>query len=198
MADTPVITCPECTKKFKGKGDLSGKRIRCPLCSHVFVVPAQSKAHAAEQPRRTFLDDDDADKNPYGVTELDLSARCPNCANPMADEKAFVCLYCGYNTLTRELGKTEKSVAHTGGEHFKHLLPGLFAVSGILFIIMLLLFYSLVLPSLLSKESWISFLDHESMRLWLTTPLLSAIWALGYFAFRRLIIKPLPPPKLTG
>ena len=28
MADSPVITCPECHKKFKGKGNLEGKKIK--------------------------------------------------------------------------------------------------------------------------------------------------------------------------
>src|SRR5262245_16834004 len=194
MADTPVISCPECSKKFRGKGDLAGKRIRCPLCSHVFVVPAQSAA--AAEPRRSFIEEDEG-KDPYAVRELDLRPRCPNCANLMADEKAFVCIYCGYNTLTRELGKTEISVGHTGGEHFHHLLPGLCALGGILFICLLLLFYAMIFPGLV-RGSWAEFLDHESMRLWFTVPMLGVIWTLGFFAFRRLVLSPLPPPKLTG
>ena len=133
MADSPVITCPECRKKFKGKGNLEGKKIKCPLCAKAFVVPVekvestQTKAMdaelRAETPSATPLafadDDEDTDVNPYGVTELDVAPRCPNCANLMADEKAFICLFCGYNTLTREVGKTEKTI---GDEEASHLL----------------------------------------------------------------------------
>src|SRR5215831_3107456 len=39
MATTSVITCPECRKKFKGRADLQGKKIRCPFCTKPFVVP---------------------------------------------------------------------------------------------------------------------------------------------------------------
>ena len=41
MADSaPAITCPRCQKKFKGKPELYGKRIRCPGCHKPFVVPS--------------------------------------------------------------------------------------------------------------------------------------------------------------
>lgn len=196
MAESPIITCPECAKKFKGKGDLSGKRIRCPFCTKVFVVPAGVKEAVKAAPAKIFHDDDD-DKNPYGVTHLDISPRCPNCANLMEDEKAFVCLFCGYNTLTRELGHTEKAIGHTVGERFVYLLPGLLCATGALILICWQLFFALVLPGLV-KNSWAEFLDHESMRLWSTTPLLSSLWALGYFAFNRLVVKPTPPLKSKG
>jgi DNA-directed RNA polymerase subunit RPC12/RpoP len=192
MAEKPVITCPECTKKFKGKDDVSGKRIRCPFCSKVFVVPKAAPAPAAD-PKSRFADDD-GDNNPYGITDLDIAPRCPNCANPMADDEAFICLFCGYNTLTRELGRTEKVVAHTGGERLLYLLPGLLATTAVFLLICWLLFFSLVLPSIV-KESWAEFTDHESMRVWETVPMLSTIWALGYYAFNRLIVKPTPPAK---
>ena len=53
-----------------------------------------------------------------------------------------------------------------------------------------------VLPSLV-QTTWAEFLDHESMRLWITTPMLSTIWGLGYYAFNRLIVNPTPPIKST-
>src|SRR5262245_40920573 len=183
MAGSPIITCPECGKKFKGKGDLSGKRIRCPFCAEAFVVGAGADIETASPPRpersaptatatarqspkppppatrpsppkppakpadskpspkasakpapaptppppAAAADDDEDGKNPYGITDLDLAPRCPNCASEMESEEAVVCLHCGYNTLTREWGKTEKVIATTGGEHFLYLLPGLLA-----------------------------------------------------------------------
>src|SRR5271165_804054 len=112
MADSPIITCPECRKKFKGKENLVGKRIKCPLCATPFVVPgeknedatkpaavaAENSAPAAEsKPPLAFANDDDEEKDQpksYGVTELDIAPRCPNCANLMENEKAFICLFC--------------------------------------------------------------------------------------------------------
>src|SRR3954462_12245485 len=114
MANGSVITCPKCQKKFKGKGNLEGKKIKCPLCAAVFVVPGDkatetptspAAAAASAAPEMTpmaaspplgFADDEDNDPNPYGITELDVAPRCPNCAQLMADEKAFICLFCGY------------------------------------------------------------------------------------------------------
>ncbi len=120
----PVITCPTCNKKFRGKEELEGKRIRCPFCKEPFVVPASEsqaikkapakagqQATQAPQKRATDWDDEDEDSNPYAVTDLDLRARCPHCAQPMASEDAVVCLYCGYNIQTPEIGKTEKVIA---------------------------------------------------------------------------------------
>lgn len=227
MADSSVITCSECGKRFKGKGDLRGKKIRCPFCSAAFVVgggddpertmpprkekpaaaparksspppkpaPAAAKPAAVKPPAaQAGGGDDDDEKNPYGITELDLAPRCPNCASEMESEEAVVCLYCGYNTLTREWGKTEKVIAHTGGEHFLYLLPGILCAVFILLQITGMLYYCLVLPYD-ARESFWSFADHESMRVWTTIGGLFDIWPLGYFAFNRLVLKPKPPEK---
>ena len=182
MADSPIITCPECQKKFKGKGDLEGKKIKCPLCAKVFVVPGAKKTEAIQAaspsdglaalaptpPPLGFVDEeDDKDANPYGVTELDIAPRCPNCAQLMADEKAFICLFCGYNTMTREVGKTQKTISHTTGERFAHLFPGLaVALTGFAFIFAMT-YFCVVLPDDV-QDSWLRILDHESLRMWFT------------------------------
>src|SRR5689334_11651000 len=38
MAATSIITCPKCTKKFKGREELIGRKVRCPSCGHGFIV----------------------------------------------------------------------------------------------------------------------------------------------------------------
>ena len=48
MAESPIITCPECRKKFKGKGNLEGKKIKCPQCAKAFVVPGAKKVDAIQ------------------------------------------------------------------------------------------------------------------------------------------------------
>jgi hypothetical protein len=211
MADSPIITCPACQKKFKGKGDLEGKKIKCPLCAKVFVVPGAKKTEAVQttpagdglvamaptQAPLGFADDeeDDNDPNPYGVTDLDIAPRCPNCAALMADEKAFICLFCGYNTLTREVGKTQKTIGHTAGERFVHLFPGLaMALTGFGFILGMT-YFSVVLPDMV-QGSWLRFLDHESLRMWFTIMALGVIWGCGTFAYKRLIVQPTPAEKI--
>ncbi len=220
MAGSPIITCPECSKKFKGKGDLRGKKIRCPFCRNIFVVgedeseesaPVKKSAAGTKKPAaagksgsgkpagksastQAAPDDEFEDKDPYGVTDLDLAPRCPNCASEMESEEAVVCLHCGYNTLTRTWGKTEKLIATTGGQHFLYLLPGIICAIVILLQVTGTIFYCVVLPYQV-KDSWMAFTDHESMRVWTTVGSLFDIWPLGYIAFNRLVLKPRPSDK---
>jgi hypothetical protein len=196
-----VITCPECDKKFKGKGDLQGKKVRCPFCKESFTVPDEddeeehvqagkpkAKAAALEPAGDKEVDDID----PYGAQEQDLAPRCPNCANEMESENATICLYCGYNTLTRQWGKTVKTVAHTKMQIFLHLLPGIGAFVWMLMIIIGLLYYCLVLPLQVSG-SWLGWLDHESLRMWFTIIAMGFAWGTGMFLYRRFFVEPLPP-----
>ncbi len=220
MAATFVITCPECGKKFKGRAELQGRRVRCPNCGHGFIVQTQAQdkvesdedriglaeepapppqpAPAAEEPRiKSALDEElEAGSNPYGVTTLDLSPRCPNCANELTSAEARICLHCGYDTLTRTIGKTEKTIEHTSGERFLWLLPGLLCAFGIFLLFLLQLFYCFALPGMIDKDSWVNMFNHESMRLWIGLMLLGVMWGLGQFAYKRLIFHPNPPEKV--
>jgi DNA-directed RNA polymerase subunit RPC12/RpoP len=204
-----LITCTVCKKKFKGQENLAGKKIKCPLCGKAFVVPAAEKKAEPAKPaagaaspapaaagagQGAYPGEEEDDKNPYGVTTLDITPRCPNCAQEMADEKAFICLYCGYNSLTREIGKTEKLISHTSGERFKYLLPGIISAVGAYLFIVALTAFSVVLPDKVYKTK-LTFLDHESLRMWFTIIALSFIWGMGMFAYKRLIVYPTPPLK---
>jgi hypothetical protein len=209
MAVTTVVECPECHKKFKGKPELEGKTVRCPGCQKSFTVrftatdaPGGKSAQAQQQApapagaaKKPMWDEEDNDSNPYGVTTLDLTPRCPHCAGALLTEEDVICLHCGYNRLTRQLGATKKTVEHTGGERFFWLLPGLACVFGILVFINADIFYCLVLPGMV-KDSWLEFTDHESMRMWTVIPSLFSVWGLGMFAFKRLILEPVPPEKV--
>ena len=203
MAGGPVITCPECTKKFKTKTDVAGKKIRCPNCQKIFAVPpAPPDAEAVQAaapisgssavPGRATWDDDE-DDNPYVVKEQDLKPRCPNCANEMADKNATICLYCGYNTLTREWGKTEKVIGHTAGDYVKHLLPGFFSFAFVVLVACALMYYCVVSPIQFRGNKWLEWTDHESLRMWSTFIAMFIMWGAGYFAYKRLLIEPKPP-----
>jgi hypothetical protein len=203
---SPIIACPECKKKFKGKDDLLGKKIRCPFCKKPFVVEEASTgggkadkkvAETATVAAAGETDDEfEEGSNPYGVTQLDLAPRCPNCANEMESEEAVVCLFCGYNTLTRAWGKTAKVLELTFRDYFLHLLPGLLSVLLIVLLIAGVVYYCLVLPDV-KKWGWLEFVtDHESTRMWISAIVLGITWGFGYFAFNRLILHTKPPDKV--
>jgi DNA-directed RNA polymerase subunit RPC12/RpoP len=197
MATNTVIACPECKKKFKSREDLEGKKIRCPACNHPFVVRSEAadKGPAPEAKGKPKWEEEDDDPNPYGVTTLDLTPRCPHCANPLESADAVICLFCGYNTQTREMGYTKKVVAKTGGDQFAWLLPGFANVLGIVIFINLDIFFCLLLPDMVRGEEGWQLLDAESMRLWTVVISLFAIWTMGYYAYKRLILEPIPPER---
>jgi DNA-directed RNA polymerase subunit RPC12/RpoP len=224
MSVSPVITCPECLKKFKGRGDLVGKKIKCPFCTKPFVVTAEAPAPKSAKapvstkeaatavkaaappspptapappppaPKPPVDEDDEPIGGSYGVGNVDLTYRCPNCAQPMLNEEATICVYCGYNTLTREVGRTEKTFAVTGSEHLLYLTPGIVAAVFIVILIFFLTFYSVVLPEWL-EESRGEFLSHESIRFWLSAICLGIIWSLGNICFKYFVLQPKPKEK---
>jgi len=230
MSVSTLIACPSCQKKFQGRPELRGKKVRCPGCDHAFVVEAvTAEADDADLPKKgspkkagatgpagnakatgkskpaagarpaskpsAAGPDDDEDANPYGVTHLDLVPRCPHCANELESEEAIICLHCGYNTETREIGKTTTVYGTSGGEHFMWLLPGIGSGLAVVFLSIFCLFFSLALPGMLGPKSWMRFLDHESMRMWLTLICLAIMWPIGFFAYKRLIMEPRPMEK---
>lgn len=200
MPAPPIITCPTCQKRFKGKPELGGKKIKCPLCTEPFVVPNEetaaapkkaAKPVAAAAPKKEGIDaaKDDA---AYGVGRIDTAPRCPNCAKEMLSAEAVICVHCGYNTLTRVHGETKKLVAATAGEHFIYLLPGLSAAAMFVVIVIALIFYDTVLTDWFeaSKMSWIT---AEWARMWSTLALLGLLWAIGMIAFNTIVVQPKPP-----
>jgi hypothetical protein len=217
MAEAAPITCPDCKKKFKTKADVRGKRIRCPFCTASFIAPmledepdedeiptfAPAKdnapadapaAPAAEPPTVTPAGAADMEEgdDPYAVTKLDLAPRCPNCAYEMPSATAVVCLNCGYNTLTREWGKTEKTIGVSMGRHLVHLLPGLVCLFLLLLCMGNQLIYSVYWPFWVAG-TWLEWSDHESLRMWSTMIVgLTSIFALGRFCYRRFFVKPMP------
>jgi hypothetical protein len=225
MSVSLSIVCPSCKKKFKGRPEFRGKKVRCPSCSHTFVVgalvpdqaedaikaapgakakaaglrkPVASKAPVAKGVAPPPGDDGDeysGQANPYGVTELDLAPRCPHCANEMESDDAIICLYCGYNTETREIGQTTTVIGTTAGEHFKYLLPGLGSALFLVLLAVWCLYFSVAFPATVNPKAWWAMLDHESMRMWNALLCLGAMWPAGIYAYKRLIMEPRPKEK---
>jgi phage FluMu protein Com len=207
----PVIACPHCTKKFRGKADMTGKKIRCPFCKEPFVAgsasprPPQAAKSAKSAPGATAeapgagasraappIPTTSEHDERFDVGDTELEFRCPNCAEPMPSKDATICLACGYNTLTREWGKREITIAASGQQIFLHWLPALICVMLIFLFVSLHLLYCIAMPIWMqnSQHEWIV---HESMRMWMTMIVLGLILPMGNFAFKRLVLEPLPP-----
>jgi hypothetical protein len=199
-----TVVCPECEGKMKAPADAQGKRVRCKACSHIFVVqqgattttprsagPATGGAKPAK-PSRTYADDE-GDGKPYGVTTLDLTPRCPECAGEMGEDD-IVCLTCGFNTMSRERKSTIKAEDLTDFDYFIWRLPGIACLGGIMTLIGWAVWWCVYIYPI-AKEADQEWIGHNGIKLWMIILCLFGIWHCGFFAFKRLILHPTPPDK---
>jgi hypothetical protein len=209
MAVNLVVTCPSCEKKFKPKSDVAGKKIKCPFCTEAFVVPAakpaktakakagagdKAKSDETKEPALSAAEqanlDLERDDNPYGIKTVELVPRCPNCTEEMGEHDT-ICLACGYNTMTRAWGKTEKLLGLTADRHLLYLLPAIGSAVFVFFsVISLLIFYTEV-PYWVAG-SWMDFIDSEAIRMWTTLLFLFWFYLAGLFCFKKFIEQPKP------
>jgi DNA-directed RNA polymerase subunit RPC12/RpoP len=207
MASTITIACPECDKEMKVPAEVLGKKIRCKGCGATFPAKggagqaakppakksAPAKPKAAAKPAKKAADDDE-DASPYGVTEEKASLRCPNCANELESEEAVVCLYCGYNIITRERSRMKKVRDITGGDVFMWLLPGIICVIVVIALLTGDILYCLLLnEETIEKEEWYGFIASLGIKLWLVVMSLFIMFFCGKFAVKRLIFNNRPP-----
>jgi DNA-directed RNA polymerase subunit RPC12/RpoP len=206
---TVLIVCPECSKQIKAPEHVFGKKVRCKFCQAAFVAkpgtgktapgkaekkpagkPSKAPAAKPEPAKPAKPDDDEDDANPYGMVDVDLSARCPNCANEMESEDAIVCLICGYNTLTREQHKTRKTYDNTVGDQVAWLLPGIICVLVIVATLIFDIWYLMKIDDILGNEdSWyLSMWSHHGIKTWVIIVSLFIIFFTGRFAIKRLLI----------
>jgi predicted Zn finger-like uncharacterized protein len=157
----------------------------------------------------------DDDGNPYDVTTLDETYRCPQCAAEMDGPEAIICLNCGFNVRTRTIVMQRRIKDITGEDKFWWLLPGILCALAVVLLITYYLIHTFVLPSsiwdtwddlsermsrtkVLADDSitgWYCFLFHPGF-LGLFGLLLAFIcWKLGKFAFERLVLHPTPPER---
>ena len=212
-----TVTCTECNASFKTSAEVQGKKVRCKSCGGVFVARAAAPAAAGKgvttkpgakpaakpvkkevaktKPPVEEVDTDD-DGNPYGLTETDLTPRCPHCANELESADAKVCLHCGYNTETRQQVKLRKVVDQTSGDFFLHLLPGILCVLAIIFMAVWDVLYCLRIDGWVESqdEHWyFDLMGSAAVKMWMciTTDFIG--WMLGKSAIRRLILERAPP-----
>jgi hypothetical protein len=212
MASTITITCPECDKQIKAPPEVVGKKIRCKSCGHAFVAKADrpppaggkpakpgAKAPAKVKPAKPEAEDE-GDANPYGVTNLDLAPRCPECANEMESETAVICLYCGYNTETRERARTRKVRDVTGGDRFAWLLPGILCVLLTLFLLSwgittVVNYFTIDWAARFGENAKYAKQGGACCAIWWNVLMIWGAYKAGRFAVKRLIQHPTPPDR---
>jgi predicted Zn finger-like uncharacterized protein len=145
--------------------------------------PAPAKAH----------DEFEEGRNPYQVTTLDLTPRCPHCAHEMESADSILCLNCGYNTLTRQHMGMKKTIARTPSERIFWLLPGMVCVVAIFAVIGGALAFWFGIqdpwqdPTGDPNTLWLG------VKVWVVIICCGIIYFLGRFSIRRLILHPTPP-----
>jgi predicted Zn finger-like uncharacterized protein len=201
---TMITSCPNCKKQIKVPAEIAGKRIKCKACGTIFVATSTAVRPKSDQPKQPDIykpadDDDDGDGNPYGVTDLDLAPRCPYCAHEFESEDQVICLNCGYNTVTRQLGKTRRIKDVTGGQWFLWLLPGILCV--LLFMICGLELVNVATDFLLHGEEKKAEMDpmarpcFNCCYLWMSIFCLWVMYLTAKFSIKRLILHPKPPEE---
>lgn len=200
------IECPECHRQVNAPARVQGKKVRCKYCQAVFVArggagkpPAGKSAKPAKPAKPAALDDEEeGGANPYGVTGLDLTPRCPHCANEM-EEGDVICLHCGYNTQTRQRAQMRKIYDLTFGEHFLWLLPGIACLLVVLGLIGFNVWYHMNITEMIdtsegSPDPWyVRMWASGPIRFWVTVVSLFILWYTGKYAFKRLVLHPKPP-----
>jgi len=204
-ATDPIkITCPECKKVIAVPPDLLGKKVRCKGCSKVFAAekpaPPRETAKPAEQDKKKQQagDDPDDDGKAYGMHDMILQARCPNCAKELSSEDAVLCIFCGYNNLTRQIAQTRKTYDITGSDIFFWNLPGIIGFIICLILLTFNLIYMIKIDEWCSPEEgktdspWFGFLAHGSIKLWLYIFSGFILFVVGKFSFIRLVYENKP------
>jgi hypothetical protein len=143
--------------------------------------------------------------NPYGVTETDLTYRCPHCAKEMESEDAVICLHCGYNTQTRKKAEIRRIYDLTPQDKMMWLVPGFISVFLILFLAWLGWFF---VWSGTMKSSWTvvdGWFDEatppktsaltKGVCLWFLSGCAYAIYRCGRTVVYRFIQQPVPPEE---
>lgn len=156
--------------------------------------PPAAKSSRARNP------EDEVAKNPYGVTTLDLTPRCPHCAQALDSEDSVICLNCGYNTLTREMGKTVHAYAHTPMERFMWLLPGIGCFLACLALLFFVAWLWLWMHGMAEKDpsAWWTTFDALPTQIYGSVVAGILTWIAGKFAIKRLIKNFRPPEKIKG
>jgi predicted Zn finger-like uncharacterized protein len=207
-----TVVCPECKKAIHADADVAGKKVRCKQCGNVFrASPAPptgaiARSPAGKPPPKPAVapvvpDEDEDDANPYQVAGEGRSdvRLCPECAFEMESPDAIVCLKCGYNTITRQRLAFRKVHDTTGFDYFMWLAPGIVCAVGALLIIVLDVLYCVLVRAGTqggnkARDGLMTlFFASGAVKMWVSIACIAAVFFMGKFAYKRLLVNPTPP-----
>ena len=146
MSSSEVITCSSCSRQFRWKPELAGRRVKC-KCGNSFSIPSQVPEPVgaiATESGDTLPSGLDhlGDAGEYGITEPPapvtpvarppvLGSACPGCTN-LIPADAVICTRCGYNkktgkkmgTAVKGAGLEASDVAKTAGKVMLSMVVG--------------------------------------------------------------------------
>lgn len=153
-------------------------------------------------PLKKSSDDDEDGPANYGlVAEVSTLPRCPFCAKEMSSEEAKICLNCGYNTQTRLRPEVKKVHAHTGGDIFLWLLPGILCVITMIGLIVWDVIFCAKVEGWVAGTlqegdgTWVAGLNPGFFKTMMTAFVIVCCFFLGKFAYKRLILNNKPQEK---
>ena len=181
MASPLEMECPGCEESLKIPPAVFGKKIKCKLCGHAFVVPdpavKASKSNKPAKPGKPGAKKEDGSRPPpppppeakkpvawdedsaqdVSMIEEEDVPLCPYCAKELDPPDAKVCLHCGFNNLTRAKAETKHVWEPDVMDWFTHLLPGIVTVIIIIAVIVVNVI------CIMNMRDWLtgSFLDSE-------------------------------------
>lgn len=188
------IVCPSCNHASKAPAELKGKKIRCKQCKNVFVAGSASgpPAHIV-RPQHA---DAEIDRNPYGVTDTNLAARCPFCAMAMDPPDARICLHCGYDLQKRRRVDSRKTYETTFLDYLVWHLSTFGCFVGILVVIGICVYSGFQMRSW-NDGSWFEeYVPDGCYTTWIAIMGLALIWVQARFIFKKLVYHIHPPEKI--
>jgi ribosomal protein S27E len=151
-----------------------------------------------------YVDDDEEGPKQYTLAKTDDHLpRCPYCAKEMESAEARICLNCGYNTRTRVRPEVKQVYAHSFGEMFLWLLPGILTILLMIGELVFFIFFCMKIEGWL-EDTWIEDakgppaeyiggLGPPFMRVYLGLLIVGSYVPLVRFAWKRLVRNNKPP-----
>lgn len=193
------LSCPECGNTSKVPDHLVGKKIKCKKCQTIIVVQPprtgdKKPAGKATAPAKTTAKkaDDDDDRNPYIMEDMDLAPRCPHCALLLDPPDTKVCIHCGYHMQKRQRVASRVTYEITAVDYLLWHLPTFGCFLGIMALIGFCVFCGI------NMNEWIGndfFVKPGCFTTWIVIMCLYPMWWMTKFIFKRLVWNFTPPEQ---
>jgi len=210
MADFETV-CPACGDKRSVSDDLAGKKIKCRKCQSVFTVKApQAKAPApaakppakpapatpaARAPKPIKPKEEEDDASPYQMHDVNLSIRCPFCAQLLDPPDSKICLHCGYDMLKRKRVESKQVYHQTAGDYFMYHISTMATFVGIVALIGVNVFCLFKMREWVKDAFFEEVMGPDCWSTWLVIFSLFPIFFGTRFIIRRLVWRFQPPEK---